>query len=381
MTERRSLRAALALVFAYGAISLFVTAAWTWCARTEVDADALLVVAPSGERYCARFNSIVRLVDGRAMAPFVKRRLLPDATRLLVCCTPDPMWSALERRLHGDGRAAELLRGQLQRLNWKPEHYPILFTATALIWASVFGFMWTCRGLVRMLYHTPPGVADALGGVLGFALLGGNGDWHYLGYPYDFPNVFVFTLALTALLARRWWFFPVFLAAVYSKETSVLLILAYFLMSSNRRTLRFWAMLGLLAASYAGIRSWIEVHYPSLEGDFFSLRRNAKYLAIRFFYMWWLPLLVVAVARLVSLRRQYPKALRRLCWLAVPLLGMAVFKGWIEEMRQYLEMLPIVGLIVLHWTLHEAGYGHLLRARDDIPLSVVTENLEPASAA
>jgi hypothetical protein len=377
MDARKTVQSILAVGFAYGIVSLFVVTAWTWCARTEPASDVLDGVAPSGERYCSRFSSIVRLVDGQAIAPFVKRRLLPDLTRLLVRCTPDAMWSALARRIDGEGRLAEWTRGQLRRLNWKPAHYPVLFTATFLIWCSAFGFMWACRWLVRIVYHTPGWLADVLGGVLGFALLGGNGDWHYLGYPYDFPNAFVFTLALAALLARRRWFVLAFTAAVYSKETSVLLILAYFLMSTPRRTPRFWAMLALLTTIYAAIRGWIEMRYPVLEGDFWSLQRNGKYLALRFFYMWWLPFLGVSVIRLLSLWRQYPAPLRRLCLLAVPLFGIAIFKGWIEEMRQYLEMLPIAGIIVIHWILHEAGFGHLLQARQSNSVSSATDLFVP----
>jgi hypothetical protein len=370
----KPVKSALVLVSAYLFLALLITAVWTWCARTEITKGATVIVGPRGERYSSRFNGIVDLVEGRSMAPFARRRLLPDLTRLLVRLTPVELWPALERRIEGDCVLAGLVRSQLARLEWRPERYPVLFTATFLIGCSVLGFLFACRRLVTLVYDIPSWLAGVLGGVLGLALLGGNGDWHYLGYPYDFPNAFVFTLALVGLLSGRRWFVPVFALAAYSKETSVLLILAYVLMAHDRRSLRFWVTLALLVAVYAAIRGAIALNCTAMDGDFWWPRRNAHYLALRVFYVWWLPFLGVSMVRLVALWRHYPPELRRLCLLAVPLLGLAFFKGWIEEMRQYLELMPIVGLIVIQWTLHEAGLGHLLRARH------AAEQVGPAAA-
>jgi hypothetical protein len=356
---------------------LVIVLTWTWFARTELFFDRLDIEAPSGEHYCSWYSSIVRLADGKALSPFVKRRLLPDLAQLVARSVPAEAWSALTRRIEGEGRLAEILRDQLRRLNWRPEHYPLLFSATFVLWCSVLGFMFTCRWLVTFLYITSPRIANVLGGAFGLALLGGNGDWHYRGYPYDFPNAFVFALALAALLARRRWFVLVFAAAVWSKETSILLIFAYILLADDRRSPRFWGMLGVLLTIYAALQGWIVVHYPSPEGDFWSLRRNLIYLgAHAIFYSWWLPILGFGMVRFLSLWPEYPATVRRLCWLAVPLLGMALCKGWIEEMRQYLELLPLFGMMLVQWTLHEIGRAHLLR-----PRSAAIVPFTPARAA
>jgi hypothetical protein len=82
-----------------------------------------------------------------------------------------------------------------------------------------------------------------------------------------------------------------------------------------------------------------------------------------FFSNWWLPFIGVGLLRLAALRRQFPPQLLRLCWLLVPLAGLAFFKGWLEEMRQYLEMLPVFGLLLFHWVLHEVGLGEHLQPR------------------
>jgi hypothetical protein len=361
---RPAWRCPLALTcLGYLVLSLLVAGEWTYCARTEEAVERLDAALPTGEVYSWRYTGIVRMAEGRAWAPFVKRRLLPDLARGLAAAVPEPAWQELARWVQADGAGPAWARAQLRRLYWQPQHLPLLLCATALIWLSVFGFMFTCRWLTNVLYECPGWVADALGALLGVALLGGNTDWHYGAYAYDFPNAFVFTLALTAVLARRWWFAAAFAAAAYSKETAVLLILAYALVAERRGTVRFWAGLALLLAVFAGVRGWIELHYPNPPGPFWFPRRNWRYLSVLVFYGWFAPLLGVALARLVAARRLYPSALKKLCLLALPLVGLAYFKGWIEELRQYLEVLPILGLIVVQWVLHEAGVGGLLRAR------------------
>jgi hypothetical protein len=350
---------------AYALTALAVTGVWIHFARTEYQVDEQVVLTPSGVVYSTRFCSIVRLAQGKALSPFVRRRLLADLARGLAAVVPDSLWEPLRRRVRGLPGGPPWLRLLLRRQGWRAEDIPLLGCAYLLIAGSVLGFMLTCRWLVNVLYEAPPWLADLAALVLGAALLGGNGDWHYCGYPYDFPQAFVFTLTLTAMLARRWWFLLGFAAAAYSKETSGLLMVAYVLLAWDRRCLRFWACLALQAVVFIGIRGWLEIRYPAPQppGGFWALGRNLKYLSFPVFYSWSMPFFVVGLARLVSLRGYFPSALKRLCVLAVPLVGMALFKGWLEELRQYLELLPIAGLLLLHWCLHEAGYGHLLKAR------------------
>lgn len=351
------------LVLSYLGVSLLVLTAWTYFARTELNADVLDIAWPDGHHYSSKFSSMTRLVDGSALAPFVRRRLLPDLTRVLSAVLPPRCWEVVDGAVHGSGRSAQLLRRVFQRQCWKRDNYSIVFPALFLIWCSVVGFMLACRWLVHCLYETPPWLADVLGGLLGLALLGGQGDWHYCGYPYDFPNAFVFTLALTALIAGRWWFPLAFAVAAYSKETAVLLIFAHILLAPERRSRSFWRRLALLVVLYGGIRAWIQLQYQAPSGPFWFPLRNLRWLVLQAFFLWFLPLALVALVRFAAHWRDYPMPLRRLALLLIPLVGMAFFKGWIEEMRQYLELLPVFGLMALQCLLCELGRGDLLRAR------------------
>jgi hypothetical protein len=375
--------ARLRTALVYGAAALAVTAVWVHCARTEYGVDERGERYPSGEVYSARFCSIVRLAQGRAYSPFVRRRLLVDLARGLAAVIPSSWWEPLQRCARAPQEAPPWLGALLRRQEWKAEDIPLMGCAYFLIGCSVLGFMLSVRWLVLLLYEAPRGLADAAAVALGLALLGGNSDWHYCGYPYDFPQAFVFTLALAALAAGRRWYILVFAAGSYSKETSILLIAAYVLLARDRRSLRFWAGLALQAGLFAGIRGWLELHYPAPQppAGFGALARNLKYLGLLPFYSWPVPFFAVGVARMVALRRHFPPALKRLAVLAVPLVGIALFRGWLEELRQYLEMLPVLGLLVLQWCLHEAGHGHLLRARAATAAPAQPGARQPAIAA
>jgi hypothetical protein len=357
------MRRLLVVLPAYALLSLLALAVWTLFARLEWDVERLDTLGPDGVHYSLKYTSVVRLVEGRAFSPFVRRRLLPDLTRAVVAVLPRSLWQTLDRRLQGDGPLAARGRHHLWRQGWRAEDYPVLFTAHALIGLGIFGFMLTCRRLIPLLYETPAWMADLLGGLLGVGLLGGNGDWHYNGYPYDFPHAFVFTLALTGLLARRWWF-PLALAlASYSKETAVLLLLAYALLAEDRRSPRFWGRLALLGLIYGAVQGWLRWQYHTPEGGFWYPGRNCLYAGFQVFHAWLVPLAVIVAVRLRARWHEYPLPLRRLSLLALPLLGLALFKGWIEEGRQYLEMLPILGPIAIQCMLSEIGLGRLLRPR------------------
>jgi hypothetical protein len=234
----------------------------------------------------------------------------------------------------------------------------------------VLGFLFTCRWLVNLLYECPYWVADVLAGLLGLGLLGGCGE-SFFSYPYDLPNCFLFTLTLAAMLARRWWFVLPFAAVAFSKETSVLLVLAYLLVADNRRSARFVGELGLMVAVYLGARLLIDSAYPSrpgtVWGGFWYPDRNVRMLAMYAVpFAWLVPVVAIGLARLARHWRKYPARFRRLALLAVPLLGMGFLIGWLEEKRQYLEVYPVLALLVAQGLLLELGLGRLLMPRPEV---------------
>jgi hypothetical protein len=338
---------------AYVTTAILVSGYWIHCARTEAKADG----------YC----SIVRIAGGTAPEPFVRRRLAVDLSRALAAAIPRRVWDAVGRGLDAPGRVGEITRRAVafDAQKWDRVDYPLLFSAYLVIGCSVLGFMYVCRSLIETFYVTPHWFNDVLGGLFGIALLGGNGDWHYYGYPYDFPNALCFALALLAIVHRRWWLWLVFPLAAYSKETAILLVPAYALRYGKEGTAekRWFAVVGLLLL-FLVVRSWIALRYSVPSPSFWPIGRNARQIVKMIVgYGWLIPPLAISAYRMYLMRTAFPPYLLRVLSLLPFVVAVALFKGWIEEMRQYLEFLPVVGMLVVQWALTEMGKGALLRPK------------------
>ena len=266
------------LAIAYLAVAFVITAIWTFYARTEMPVELSATEAASGNISTPQFSSIVALADGSAISPFIKRRLFVELAQALSSILPSSLSDRLERLAQGNSLLSTPFCIFLSRVHWKAEHYPLLIGAFLVMWILAAGFMFTCRWLVNHFYRVPRRLADVAGAAFGVALLGGNGDWHYAGYPYDFTQAFLFTLALAGMLARQRWFLIVFVLAAYSKETSVLLIAAYLLVAENRRSAACWATVALMIAIFAAVRLGINARFPSGSSEFWFPGRNIKRL-------------------------------------------------------------------------------------------------------
>jgi hypothetical protein len=344
----------------YLVLATLVLAVWARATCTET----VVGKGKDGEPHYSWAN-LTKMIDGTAPSPFVTRRLLPDSANFLSQVVPECCWNKLKSFLDGESYPARRLRGALDDLGWKPEHYPQLFSGYFLIWLSIIGFMFACRQLARFFYDMPDRLADVLGGLFGIGLLGGN-DGRWSGYTYDFPHAFLFVLCVYGIVASRWWLLPTFILACYSKETALLLIIGYAVVHrQSARRLGYWLVLAVMYGIYINIRTWINEHYQTPPGDHFWFpERNLAFLAKQAVYnMWWLFIMTIVCARIYLIRREVPRALLWLLAMGLVILGAAFFKGWIEERRQYLEVYPIVGLIVWQWAALELGVSHLFRPR------------------
>jgi hypothetical protein len=336
------------VLFAYAVCASLITVLWTLGAQTETQKN--------------QYNSIVAIADGTAQAPFVWRRLVFDAARFLARIVPTEVWRATER----DSRLSRVLG---DRLGWKPEQFPILFSTTALIGLSAFGFMLVSRAMVVRLYQTPPWLPGLAGMILGFALLGGGGHRHYQWYPYDIPNAFVFALTLAGFLADRRWSYLAFAVACYSKETAFLLIVARWLLRTDRRTWLHVSQIAGMLAVFVMAQLFIRVRYdnPGAEGWWFLGRNLRLLLWTTLFDSWFIPMAIVGLARIRASWAWFPWELRRLTVIPGLLITAAIFKGWFEERRQYTEALSIFGPLLIQWVLLELGLGYMMVARRSKP--------------
>jgi hypothetical protein len=329
---------------AYGLLAVPILLVWTFAAETELPMPAGVIP----------FASLVRLADGSGAAPFVYRRLLPDAARGLAAVVPDSVWDGIDAFTRGAGPLSEKTRSILDYLHWNRRDYPVLFSGYFLIGLSIVGVMCVTRRMVIATYLVSRAEAAFLGAVAGILLLGGCG-LGYGEYPYDLPNTFVFNLSLLGMMTGGWWTFPAFLVTVYSKETSILLVPAYLLLCQDvplpRRIMVAIAMVVTVAAVRAAIIYW----YPAPPaGYLYSFGRNVSVISKAAIYDMWAG--GVVLLTLAGVVRTAP---RRLAWVAasiiLPLVGASIFRGWIDERRALLEGLPMVFLIMLPWCFQQLG--------------------------
>jgi hypothetical protein len=150
----------------------------------------------------------------------------------------------------------------------------------------------------------------------------------------------------------------VFAAAAYGKETAAFLILLMVAHGAVRRERWFWMQAAACAAIFAVIQVHLSLRFdaPPLVDNFNSLERNLGYLAWYVtFSSWGVVVLFLLATRLAVLWPTIPIGLR-LAVLLLPLyLAAALFKGWIEEYRQYGELLLPFGLVAILWMQTDLG--------------------------
>lgn len=312
------------------------------------------------------WSNFGRMVDGTAPGPFVKRRILPDATRLVLCLAPDSMWKTFDSWVHANSLGGRCVGGLFAYLNWRSDRYSQLVVGYVLIWLSLIGFMYSAAHFAGVYYATSRNLATTLGCLLGAGLLGGSGPG-FGGFTYDIPNAFLFLCTLYAIVTERRWMPIAFLAAVYSKETSCLLVMAYAIFRRNEvRSLKYWLALALMSSAYIGITATIAMTWnnpPPVE--FWFPIRNVQMLGqLAVCNCWYLAFASVGLVRFyMRIWPTVPADLKWLLLLGVVLVSACFFKGIIEERRDYLEVYPICALMLFQWGMAELGLQQLFLPR------------------
>jgi hypothetical protein len=357
--------AAIQRLVAFLLVSVPVFACWT----VGVDSERDLGRDAQGQPLYD-WSNFGQMVDGTAPAPFVRRRILPDVTRLVVYLTPDRVWKTFDAWVQADNPGGGWGRRLFAYLNWPRERYPQLIVGYLLIWLSLLGFMYSTAHFAAVYYAMDHKLGTVLGCLLGAGLLGGSGRG-FAGYTYDIPNAFLFLLTLYGVVADRYWMPAAFLAAVYSKETSCLLLLAY---AIHRRkqvaSVVYWLVLGLMSAAYVGLRTWVALTWDNAPAaDFWFPVRNLYTIGeLLICNCWYLAFASVGLVRFYQ--RTWPDVPLELKWfllLGATLLCACFFKGIIEERRDYLEAYPIWALMLLQWAMAELGLQQLFLPRQPNP--------------
>ncbi len=317
--------------------------------------------------------SLQAMLNGTAVRPFVGRALVPIVIRWLDAHTGEFFHYQVMLAASSKGFATEFyVHG------YTFEKAMLL----ALTWGFYLGFALLMRELVRRVYTVSETAAWAAGAA---ALMMVPALFTYYSHIYDPPTLFFSAALLLACeAANAWAFGALFLVASVNRETSVLYLPVWvgyaWLRGENhtqknvedvqvnnptlrpktaegwgtRLTRLAWAAVyaALLGAAWVGIRYAINLRYQHNRGgvlDFHLLDHNVRVFSVAPLAAAWSLFIVLVVAVFCAQGwRSKPRQLRwSLALVGVPLLAGSLLYGYVEELRVYFEIYPLLFLLAL----------------------------------
>ncbi len=279
----------------------------------------------------AMFND---MINGTAHKPFVYRSLVPFTVKAVSSLIPDKVHAELNNfgKAHGQKFAS---------IDFT------YFLITSVIWyLSFLGFAFAFYKLADSLYNVGYKfmLPLSLAAVAGLPVL-----FKYYSYVYDPTHLFLFTLCLYLLSERKWTAYLIFLLiTTLSKETSVLLIMIFYLVyRKSVPAKKFYRLLALQIIIFIAVKLFVSLIFMHNPGTFveFHLRHNLTLDAYSVSQFTALSVILIAV---IYDWKNKPEFLRLSLWIIAPLLLLTFFLGYIDEYRDYSEVYPVVFLLAAH---------------------------------
>lgn len=278
------------------------------------------------------------MVYGKAYKPFVYRILLPATVRGIVAPIPESTRTSVN----------SLFKYDLNNGRWEKEYVLEYAIASLFITACLIGFYVSLRYLCTSLYAVRSLEVDLLS-LAGVAVL--PSFFGYYGYLYDFPTLFLFTLSLGLMVNQKWTAYSiVFIIGCLNKETTILLTMVFVINQSkgvfalSRR--RFLQLLAIQLAAFGIIKAVLFLIFQDNPGSFveFHLIDHNMQLAGRIGLAAFIVLPAVVVF-VISGWGHKPLFLRNALWILVPLVALTGFLGYVDELRDYYEVYPVILLL------------------------------------
>lgn len=290
------------------------------------------------------------MIYGTAFKPYVHRALLPVTVRLLTAVIPRDHKKALDRFLD-ESPTIQVISAAVLFIKQQQHRQALTEYALALLvlFLSLQGFLWSLRYLFNSLYPAPRIYAD-IACVTALAAL--PYCFKYYSHLYDFPTLFLGTLAMGLMYNKHWVrYLMVFVLACLNKETAILLVLlcaVYY--RQHRHTAPYKIRLVLQVIIFLCIKSVLTVIFLHNPGSIMEMHLFDHNLQLFKLYppvtiVIWLAI-GTALAFLVFYRiSQKPRFLRDAMGMCIPLgLGILLF-GFADELRVYYEVFPVIFLL------------------------------------
>ena len=293
------------------------------------------------------------MVYGKASKPYVYRALLPATVRILTKAVPQAQKASFDQFLNENHVIQSISNKLLFTKNQQDRRYLTEYAiALLLMFGSLVGFFWSLRYLFRSLYRAPVMYADIVSLA---ALIALPYCFKYYSHLYDFSTLFLFTLGLALMCNKQWgWYLMVFMLGCLNKETAILLALLYAVHYRQRMDKAEYKKLLLLqVVIFLFIKSVLTVvfiHNPGAVLEFHLYDHNLQLLGLypaKTIALW----MVIAAVVMILLFHHWsdkPQFLRDGIWICMLLVCCILLFGFLDELRVYYEIYPIVILLIYH---------------------------------
>jgi hypothetical protein len=286
------------------------------------------------------------MVSGTAYRPFVYRQLAPTAIGMVDKLLPARVKDKIEAKFTTGGLHSDFAR----YMRWTPGQMTISVLAVGFVFGCLVGLMYALRWMSKLVYDCSPIMHD-IAPILVVSTL--PIFWWEHKYIYD-PSVMVLsTLAIGLTIARKpAWYYLVFALAVLNKETSLLLIPVFAIISRHlgMSSKRLCGHIAIQMLIWISVCAWLHSRYghnPGTSLEFHLLDHNLALVYLRSK----LRSCLFVIFAFIVLRPGWmhvPLYIRRgFALTTVVLFVLTLLFGWIEEIRDFLELAPFIQLLLI----------------------------------
>lgn len=279
----------------------------------------------------AMFND---MIDGNAYKPFVYRVLVPSVVNLVKFFVPDQ----LELKINSKA---------VEKDNFfnKYSIRPFDFIIVLAIWfLSIIGFACVIINMSMYFYNYEKFSSYILSllSVAGLPVF-----FKYYSYIYDFPQLFLFTLALYLMVSERWnYFLLLFLVVTINKETSILLTFIFIIHYKKKLASNLFSRILLLQLGiFSFIKLLITFLFLNNKGSFVEFHLSYNLLLSPYNLSQFISFILIGIGVFHNWKNK-PEFLRDALSIIIPLLLLTFFWGLLDEYRDYYEVYPIILLLI-----------------------------------
>lgn len=295
------------------------------------------------------FATTSDMVYGRANKPFVYRALLPMTARTIAAITP----TAIRSDINESFAATDFVQTLPDVYIVEDQYLYEIFLVNVLMYIALIGFIYSMRFLTASVFQ----ISDKRNNLASLVALLLIVQGFVFGYIYDFSALLLMTLSYGLLVRKNLLAYVLLFPLVtLNKETSILLILVYWLhfhTMEDKRT--FYTYLAAQIGTFVIIKIalyWafrdnlgdsFEFHLPEHFIEYQRIFREFPLLIIYYF------VIMIGPSLLMAYRwEEKPLFLQNALLTFGPLFFLYLLFGFPFELRVFYEIYPIVFLIILH---------------------------------